>query len=85
MIKLPFTTYYQIFYNIRLVAFHKQVLTPGPIHPPYNPAYVRYSRTFSHDVTTAILVFQTNSPGIEFFPYVNAFFCSNKFAKMLAT
>ena len=48
-------------------------------------------RAFSHDVTAAILVFQNNktaamlvyqtSPvGIELFSYVNAFFCSNKFA-----
>ena len=46
---------------------------------------------FSHDVTAAILVFQNNktaamfvsqtSPvGVEFFSYVNAFFCSHKFA-----
>ena len=46
---------------------------------------------FSHDVTAAILVPQNNetaamfvsqtSPvGVELFSYVNAFFCSNKFA-----
>ena len=46
---------------------------------------------FSHDVMAAILVSQNNetaamfvsqtSPvGVELFPYVNAFFCSNKFA-----
>ena len=51
---------------------------------------------FSHDVTAAILVFQnnktaamlgfqTNPVGVEFFSYVNAFFCSHKFAQMLAT
>ena len=49
----------------------------------------------SHDVTAAILVSQnnetaamlvsqTNSLGVELFSYANAFFCSNKFAKMLA-
>ena len=51
---------------------------------------------FSHDVTAAILVSQNNktaamlvsqtSPvGVELFSYANAFFCSNKFAKVLAT
>ena len=51
---------------------------------------------FSHDVTAAILVSQNNetaamlvsqtSPlGVELFSYANAFFCSNKFAYMLAT
>ena len=46
---------------------------------------------FSHDVTAAIFVSQNNetaamfvsqtSPlGVELFSYVNAFFCSNKFA-----
>ena len=53
-------------------------------------------RVFSHDVTAAIfvsqnnetvamLVSQTNPVGIELFSYANAFFCSNKFAWMLAT
>ena len=48
-------------------------------------------RVFSHDVTAAILVSQnnetaamfvsqTNPMGVELFSYVNAFFCSNKFA-----
>ena len=40
---------------------------------------------FSHGVTAAMLVFQTNPVGVEFFSYVNAFFCSHKFAQMLAT
>ena len=46
---------------------------------------------FSHDVmvailvfqnnkTAAMLVFQTNPVGVELFSYVNAFFCSHKFA-----
>ena len=46
---------------------------------------------FSHDVMTVIFVsqsnetadmfvFQTNPVGVQLFSYVNAFFCSNKFA-----
>ena len=53
-------------------------------------------RVFSHDVSAAILVSQNNetaamlvsqtSPvGVELFSYANTFFCSNKFAMMLAT
>ena len=52
-------------------------------------------KAFSHDVmaailvyqnneTAAMLVYQTNPVGVELF-YVNAFFCSNKFAWLLAT
>ena len=48
-------------------------------------------RVFSHDVTSAILVYQNNetaamlvsqtSPlGVELFSYANDFFCYNKFA-----
>ena len=51
---------------------------------------------FSHDVMAAIFVSQNNetaamfvsqtSPvGVELFSHVKAFFCSNKFAQMLAT
>ena len=51
---------------------------------------------FSHDVMVAIFVSknnetavmfvsQTSPVGVELFSYVNAFFCSNKFANMLAT
>ena len=51
---------------------------------------------FSHDVTAVILVSQNNetaamlvsqtSPvGVELFSYANPFFCSDKFAWMLAT
>ena len=58
--------------------------------------WTNYYRVFSHDVTAAILVSQnnetaamlvsqTNPVGIELFSYANAFFCSNKFAYMLAT
>ena len=54
------------------------------------------NRAFSHDVTAAILVFQNNETaailvyqvdpvGVELFSYANAFFCSNKFADILAT
>ena len=38
------------------------------------------NRVFSHDVTAAMLVSQTNPLGVELFSYANAFFCSNKFA-----
>ena len=55
------------------------------------PVCYENNRVFSHDVTAAILVFQnnetaamlvfqTNPVGIELFSYVNAFFCSNRFA-----
>ena len=37
-------------------------------------------RVFSHDVTAAMLVSQTNPVGVELFSYANAFFCFNKFA-----
>ena len=51
---------------------------------------------FSHEVkaailaspnneTGAMLVTQTNPVGVELFSYANAFFCSNKFACVLAT
>ena len=33
----------------------------------------------------AMLVSQTSPLGVEFLSYANAFFCSNKFAYMLAT
>ena len=41
---------------------------------------VTNNRVFSHDVTAAILVSQTNPVGVELFSYANAFFCSNKSA-----
>ena len=54
------------------------------------------NRVFSHEITAAILVSQnnetaamlvsqTNPLGVELFCYANAFFCSNKLAKILAT
>ena len=59
-------------------------------------SYQSSDGVFSHDVTAAILVSQNNetaamlvsqtSPlGVELFSYAKAFFCSNKFAYMLAT
>lgn len=33
----------------------------------------------------AMLVSQTSPVGVELFPYVNSFFCSNKFARLLVT
>ena len=55
-----------------------------------------FYRVFSHDVraavlvareneTAAMLMSQTNPLGAELFSYANAFFCSKKFALMLAT
>ena len=38
------------------------------------------NESFSHDVTAAMLVFQTNPLGVKLYSYVKAFFCSNKFA-----
>ena len=37
-------------------------------------------KAFSHDVTAATLVFQTNPVGVKLLSYVKAFSCSNKFA-----
>ena len=55
------------------------------------PDIFHFNRTFSHDVTAAILVFQNNEMaamlvyqenplGVELFSRVNVFFCSNKLA-----
>ena len=47
-----------------------------------NPAAVYHDfkdRSFSHDVTAAMLVFQTNRVGIGLFSYVKNFLCSHKF------
>ena len=46
----------------------------------YNYKFSSSYRVFSHDITAAILVSQTSPVGVEFFSYVNALFCSNKFA-----
>ena len=35
---------------------------------------------FQNNETAAMLVYQDNPVGIEFFSYANALFCSNKFA-----
>ena len=40
---------------------------------------------YSYNVTAAILVFQTNPVRVGLFSYVKNFFCSHKFAWMLAT
>jgi len=34
--------------------------------------------------TAAMMVYQINSAGVEFFSYVNTFFRSNKFALLMA-
>ena len=38
------------------------------------------NEAFSHDVTAAMLVSQTNPLGVKLYSYVKTFFCSNKFA-----
>ena len=66
-----------------------------PFHILFSHHFIDTYRLFSHDVTAAIfvsqnnetaamLVSQTNPVGVELFSYANAFFCSNKFAWMLA-
>ena len=35
---------------------------------------------FQSNETVAMLVYQDNPVGVELFSYLNAFFCSNKFA-----
>ena len=40
---------------------------------------------FQNNETAAMLVYQENPLGVELFSHVNAFFCSNKLAYMLAT
>lgn len=39
---------------------------------------------FQNNERAAMLVFQINPVEVELFSYLNNFFCSNKFAKMLA-
>ena len=59
--------------------------------------WLRYSiyTEFSHDITAAILelqnnemaamlMYQNNPVGVQLFSYVNTFFCSSKFAWLLA-
>ena len=50
----------------------------------HNLLQFHQNRAFSHEITAAIWVFQTNPVGVEFFSYVTVFFCSNKFAFILA-
>ena len=45
----------------------------------------KYLLCVSHDVIATIFVSQTCPVGVELFCYVDDFFCSNKFAWMLAT
>ena len=40
---------------------------------------------FQNNDTVAMLVYQTNPLGVQFFSYVNTFFCTNKFALPLDT
>ena len=40
---------------------------------------------FQNNETVAILVFHSNPVGVGLFSYVKNFFCSHKFAQMLAT
>ena len=47
---------------------------------PKIPHQYNIERFHMHDVTVAILVFQTNHVGVELFTYTNNFFCSHKFA-----
>ena len=35
--------------------------------------------------TAAMLVYQTSPVGVQLFPYLNTFFCSNKFTWLLDT
>ena len=73
--------------------------TPNLFITQYSLLKLKYT-VFSHDVMAAILVSQNNETaamlsamlvsqtipvGVELFSYVNALFCSNKFAYMLAT
>ena len=72
------------------------VLFSLPFHILFSHHFIDTYRLLSHDVTAAILVSQnnetaamlvsqTNPVRVELFSYANAFFCSNKFAWMLAT
>ena len=53
---------------------HNVAFESGCVHTIY------WYGVFSHDVTAAMLVLQTSLVDVELFSYVNAFFCSNKFA-----
>ena len=73
---------------LRPPIFHPKKIEGPPISPP-PPLQLKLwlvpYRVFSHDVMAAILVSQTSPVGVELFSYANVFFCSNKFAQMLAT
>ena len=58
-----------------------------PFFPLMNPFYCMFSHDVmaaifmsQNDETAAMFVSQTSPVGVELFSYVNAFFCSNKFA-----
>ena len=51
--------------------------------PGFKRKFKMANRTFSHDVTAAILAFQTHPVGAKLFSYVKLF-CFNKFAQTLA-
>ena len=63
---------YNLYYCVTFKAF-----SSVPLSSVYRP--------LSHDVTAAMLVFQTNPVGVELFSYINTFFCSNKFAQTPVT
>lgn len=50
----------------------------------YSYYYSREYRTFSHEVTEAMIVYHENPLEVEVFSYVNVFLC-NKLAELLAT
>ena len=59
---------------------YKISFVPRTFTSPLSTSVKTINRVFSHDVTAAILVSQTNPAGVELFSYANAFFCSNTFA-----
>ena len=48
------------------------------MHSCYCFIFLTEYRAFSHDVTAAMLVFQTNPEGVKLFSCVNTFFCFTK-------
>ena len=88
----PFCFYFFIFYGL---THHPPPATRHPLpatrlpatrHPPpvtrHPPPATRHPRK---SPAAAMLVSQTSPVGVELFSYANTFFCSNKFALMLAT
>ena len=62
--------------NVTLEAFLSYIFI-YPFHTHDVTAAILVSQT---NETAAMLVFQTNPLGVVLFSYLNAFFCSNKFA-----